>query len=111
MSDAGSVAERNAGRDRCPTCRAPRRGEAVCYRCKSDLGPLIRLEHRVDALQAAARRCYARGWYRRAAALAEEMTTLEGSPEILRFLACAQLMAGDFPAAARTCRRHACATG
>jgi hypothetical protein len=103
--------DRTTGRDRCPTCRAPRHGEAVCHRCRSDLGPLIRLEGRVDLLRAQARRCYARGWYRRAAALAEEMVALESSPENLRLRACAALMAGDFLAAARTYRRHESAAG
>ena len=97
---------RTAGRERCPTCRAPRHGEAVCHRCKSDLDPLIRLERRVDVLRAQARRCYARGWYRRTAALAEEMVALESSRENLKLLACAHLMAGDFPAAARICRQY-----
>lgn len=94
------------GRDRCPTCGAPRRGHAVCHRCRGNLEPLIRLEGHADVLGAEARRCYARGWYRRAAALAEEMVALERSREAIRLLACAQLMAGDFPAAARTCRQY-----
>lgn len=96
---------RTRGRERCPTCSAPRHGDALCHRCKSDLVPLLRLEHRVDHLAAEARRCYARGWYRRAAAVAAEAVSLEASPDHLSLLACANLMAGDFRSAADAWRR------
>ncbi len=105
MSDfSGSRASR-LGRDRCPTCSAPRHAEAVCYRCKSDLSALIDLEARVDTLRAHARRCYARGWYRRAAELAREVLSLETCPQDLALLACASLMSGDFPTTVNAYRR------
>ena len=87
-------------RTRCPTCGASRRGEVLCRRCKSDLTLLIRLEHCVDQLRLRARRCYARGWYRRAAAVADRVVSLESRPEDLQLLACARLMWGDFVGAA-----------
>ncbi len=83
----------------CPACGAPRGQGTVCHRCKSDLGLLVRLEQQADALQARAQHCYARGWYNRAAALADKSQSLEASPDRLRLLACSQLFSGDFPAA------------
>ena len=100
-----------AARERCPTCGAVRRGGDVCHRCKSDLGLFLQLERRVDELRAQARRCYARGWYRQAAALASRIVSLERTPPDLALLACASLMAGDFPtatAAYRQTRRPTC---
>ncbi len=94
------------GRERCPTCNAPRQAESVCYRCKSDLSSLIALEIRVDNLRAHARRCYARGWYRRAAELTRELLSLEACSEDLALLACASLMSGDFPSAVHAYRRN-----
>ncbi|HSW47310.1 MAG TPA: hypothetical protein VLM89_17235 [Phycisphaerae bacterium] len=105
MSDVGTSGAAVIGRTRCPTCGAARHGESVCHRCKSDLRPLIDLELSVDALTARARRCYARGWYRQAAALAGKAVSLEQSPESLSLLACASIMAGDFPSAAGAWRR------
>jgi hypothetical protein len=96
-----------AGRAGCPTCRAPRRGEVVCHRCRANLEPLIHLEQRADRLSARARRCYSKGWYRQAAALAGEAVSLESSRDHLLLAACASLMAGDFPAALRHYRAAA----
>ena len=104
MSESAEGGGSAAGRERCPTCRALRR-DAVCPRCKTDLSPLLQLERRADGLRHRARRCYARGWYRQAAALAGEVVALESSPEDLALLACASLMAGDFPAASNSYRR------
>ncbi|GAG19754.1 unnamed protein product, partial [marine sediment metagenome] len=71
MGDRPVNGDPGRARRRCPTCRAPRREGTVCHRCKSDLGLLVRLEQQADTLQVRAERCYARGWYRQAAALAE----------------------------------------
>ena len=90
-----------AGRQRCPTCNAPRPGDTTCHRCKSDLALLIRLERHVDAVSQQARLCYARGWYRQAASLARTGVSLESTPDALRLLACACLLCGDFPEAWR----------
>jgi hypothetical protein len=86
-------------RRRCPTCNAPRSGEPVCHRCRSDLTLLIHLERRADELRVRARHCYARGWYRQAAAVAAEVVSLEATPDDLGFLASANVMCGNFPAA------------
>ena len=105
MTDASPSGTSSAGRERCPTCGAPRHAEAVCYRCKTDLSSLIDVEARVDTLRAHARRCYATGWYRRAAELTREVLALERSSQDLSLLACASLMSGDFPAAIQAYRR------
>ncbi|MGB2986460.1 MAG: hypothetical protein WBE26_11325 [Phycisphaerae bacterium] len=97
--------EQPVGRQRCPTCNAPRQGGAICHRCKSDLAILIQLEHHVDALRRRARRYYARGWYRQASSLAQAVVSLEPSPEDLRLLACARLLCGDFAGAWRVMLR------
>jgi hypothetical protein len=88
----------------CPTCGA-QRGETVCHRCRSDLTALVRLERQADALRDRARRCYARGWYRQAAALADRALSLETSPDAARLAACAHLLSGDFAAAWSAWRR------
>ncbi len=99
MSQTPGPAEADQTRERCPTCNAPRRGAAICSRCQTDLGPLVRLEERADLLRARARRCYARGWYRQASSLAGEVVSLERTAQDIHLLACASLMAGDFPGA------------
>ncbi len=93
------------GRQRCPTCGAARRDDAVCYRCKTDLAPLIAIERRADALRVEARRCYALGWYRRAVALLREIVSVEATAEDYRLLACACVHCGDFPTACQAYRR------
>ena len=99
----------SAGRQRCPTCNAPRQGGETCHRCKSDLALLVRIEHHVDALRRHARQSYAHGWYRQARSLAEAVVLLEPSPEDLHLLACARLLCGDFPGAWRAyARRDEC---
>ncbi len=99
MGDRPANGDPGRGRRYCPACRAPRREGTVCHRCKSDLGLLVRLEQQADTLQARAERCYARGWYRQAAALAEASQSLEASPDRRKLLACSRLMCGDFPGA------------
>jgi len=89
---------------RCVTCGASRREGPICYRCKSDLTPLLALEHRANALRAEARRCYALGWFRRAAALLSETLRIEAFPEDFKLLACAGLRCGDFQT---VCRAYA----
>ncbi len=83
---------------RCPTCGAPRR-ETVCHRCQSDFTALLRIERRADALHRRALECYAQGWYRRAAELADEAAALEATPDNLKLAACAHLVSGNFPRA------------
>ena len=83
----------------CPTCGATRQTDPTCYRCKSDLSWLVEIEQRADALQNQASRCYARGWYRQAARLAQQAAGLQNRPEQLKLLASALLLAGDFPGA------------
>lgn len=90
------------GRRHCPTCGAPRGQDATCYRCKSDLSPLIGLEREADAWRAEARRCYAQGWYRQAAALAQRALRIETSSEDLKLVICACLRYGDFRTVCRT---------
>ena len=107
MCDDTGAGGRPARRRRCPTCNAARTDSAVCHRCKSDLSLLIKVERRADALRRRARACYARGWYRQAATVAGELLSLEASSENAELLACAQLLAGDFPAAVKTHRRLA----
>lgn len=100
------AAEGRSGRERCPTCGAARReAESECYRCRSDLRPLLEIERQADAWRAEARRCYGRGWYRRAAAILREVLSLEARPEDLRLLAAACLWFGDYATAYRTFRR------
>ncbi len=41
--------------NRCPTCRAKYKGKPVCYRCKTDLAPLLDVEERAAAHADAAR--------------------------------------------------------
>ena len=105
MSERLGSAGPAGGRQRCPTCNAPRRGDPVCHRCKSDLTRLVQLERHVDALRAQARRCYARGWYRQAAPLARRIVSLEASPDDVRLMACALLLCGDYPSAWRAYAR------
>lgn len=95
------------GRQRCPTCNAPRQGGVSCHRCKSDLGSLLQLERHVDELRQKARHYYARGWYRQASSLAQTIVTLEPSLDDLRLLACALLLCGDFAGAWRAYARQA----
>ncbi|MCK4658105.1 MAG: hypothetical protein KAV82_01160 [Phycisphaerae bacterium] len=92
-------------RQRCPTCNAARQGERICRRCKSDLSILVQLEGYADGLRRRAQHCYARGWYRQAASLAQTAVSLESSPENLRLLACACLLSGDFARAWRTAKQ------
>lgn len=99
--DAGGL----PGRHQCPTCGAPRGEGAACHRCRSDMAPLLALEQRADVLRAEACRCYAHGWFRRAAALLGETTRIEASPENLKLLACAGLLCGDFESACRAYAR------
>lgn len=110
MTDLSGSDAFGKGRERCPTCNAPRQAEPVCYRCKSDLSSLIALETRVDNLRAHARRSYARGWYRQAAELARELLSLEACSEDLALLACASLMSGSFPLAVNAYRRNVLAS-
>jgi len=96
---------RAANRRQCPTCGA-RRSEhqqtpaggslAICHRCQCDLSPLLHLERQADTLHDRARWCYARGWYRRAAELADRAVSIEASPDNVRLAACAHLLSGGF---------------
>ena len=95
---------RMPGREQCPTCGAGRSDDPVCYRCRSDLTPLLAIERRADALRAEARRSYALGWYRRTAGLMAEVIRMEAYPEDFRLLACACLRYGDFQT---VCRAYA----
>jgi hypothetical protein len=99
------VEKSGQNRGNCPTCGAPRQEPAVCYRCKSDLAPLVRLEREADALRAEARRCYARGWYRRAAVLAGQILRIEASDADFHLLVCACLRCGDFQTACQAYAR------
>ncbi len=101
MSRLSHTMDPPSRRRRCPTCNALRHGDAFCHRCKSDLALLVKLEQQVDLLHRRAGQCYGRGWYRQAAALADQALALETRDDNHRMLACARLLEGDFQAALR----------
>ena len=101
MSRDSHTGSPSSPRRRCPTCNALRHGDAFCPRCKSDLTLLVKLEQQADLLHQRAGQCYGRGWYRQAAALADQVLALEACDDGLRLLACARLLEGDFQAALR----------
>lgn len=99
MTEGSRYNGRTLGHRRhCPTCGAQRSAD-VCHRCRSDLTELIRVEQHADALRDWARACYGQGFYRRAAALADQAASLEATPDGLKLAACAHLLSGNFAAA------------
>ena len=82
---------------RCPTCKATRNADAdSCHRCRADLRAINEVERQAASLELQARHCYARGWYRQAAALAQQAVALENTPGRRKLLACSQIIGGDF---------------
>jgi predicted amidophosphoribosyltransferase len=81
---------------RCPTCRAPWRGAANCGRCGTDLTTLMCVETRAWELREAARQALtAGGRAAEAVALAQAACRLHATPQGLRLLALALIVAGQ----------------
>ena len=92
--------------ERCPTCGARYREGVVCYRCQTDLGQVLNIEHlaRDHAQQArAALRCSRVPEARTQAARACD---LHRTPEAVRILALTALADRDFQAALELWREH-----
>ncbi|MBI4602569.1 MAG: hypothetical protein HY721_11475 [Planctomycetes bacterium] len=102
---AAMEAEGGSRRARCPTCGARRRGDAVCHRCRTDLGLLIAIEAQADRLLQDVLRAHSHGRFRTAMARARALLRLEPSPGAWRLLAASALRAGDFATAVRAARR------
>lgn len=62
--------------ERCPVCRARFGGESVCYRCTTDLSPLLAIERRVAKLEHEAVAYLAAGNRSGAIAAAEKVLAL-----------------------------------
>jgi predicted amidophosphoribosyltransferase len=94
---------------RCPACRAPWRGVAICPRCGADLTPLMRLAVRAWALREAARAALLAGDDADALALAQAAYALAQTPRAQCVLALALVATGD-PVGARAVLTEAAAT-
>ncbi|MCP4692258.1 MAG: hypothetical protein GY859_29710 [Desulfobacterales bacterium] len=78
--------------DRCPTCRAKYKGKRRCYRCKTDLGPLLDVEERAAAHYEAARAAHESGDLETMFLHAGRSFSLRRAPESRRLLAAAALL-------------------
>lgn len=80
----------------CPTCRTPWRGVAICPRCGTDLGVLMRVTARAWELRNAARAALRTGDQpTEAVALAHAANRLHTTPQGQCLLALALLAAGQ----------------
>lgn len=84
----------------CPCCKATNDAPPACRRCKADLSLLWAVEADRAAAVAAARDHAAGGRFADAAAELGRAAQLRRSPDVLRLMAAARLLARDFPAAA-----------
>ncbi len=79
--------------ERCPTCRAKYKGKPICYRCKTDLGPLLDVEERAVAHSEAAHAAHESGDPETMFFHARRSFSLRRTPESRRLLAGAALLA------------------
>jgi hypothetical protein len=82
--------------ERCPTCKAPYKGEPVCHRCGTDLGLLIQIEDNAAAYLKSAAAAFASGDFERAFGLARRSLSLYQSKEARHLMADAAMLTGRF---------------
>jgi predicted amidophosphoribosyltransferase len=91
---------------RCPTCRGPWRGAAICPRCGSDLIAIMRLAAKAWELREAAREALCAGEHPASALdLARAACRLHATPQGQRLLALALLAAGQMAEALEVIER------
>ncbi|CAN2049140.1 hypothetical protein GMMP1_60011 [Candidatus Magnetomoraceae bacterium gMMP-1] len=81
---------------RCPTCNAKYKGKTLCYRCKTDLAPLINIEERAESNIEKALSSYASNDFNQMFFHARRAWSLYCTPEAIKLLASAALLVKKF---------------
>ena len=80
---------------RCPTCKARYKKGKTCYRCHTDLGPLLDVAHAAQTHLAAAYTAFVDEDYQNAWLHARRSYALKRNPLTLKLLACTALLTGQ----------------
>jgi len=97
--------------DRCPTCRAGFRGDAVCSRCGTDLTQILEIEQAAARCRKQAFVALRAGSSEAAYGLAQRACDLYRSPDSVKTLALAALACRRFDQAVALWREYGGAAG
>ncbi len=82
--------------DFCPACKAKFKQKEICYRCKTDLRPLLNIEVLAEQIKLDAVKQFNQENYPVMLQLAKRAYSLIKTEEARQLFACAALLTGDF---------------